>query len=325
VPEQGLRLQTRTRIRRAGAGGKLIASSVKRRYAILGLAVPAIAWLSAGALLSEGALQVRSWEPVARRFRPPQLPPAAGREAEIQAADGVILRGSFFAPRAPGADCVILLHGVADSRAAAAGFAPMFLEAGYAALAPDLRAHGRSGGERTTYGILESDDIRRWAAWMRRQGCERRFGLGFSLGGAALILAAVEPGHFDAIAAECSYRSFRSVAEDRLAQRLVGPPPFVRAVARSLVRTGFAYARIRHGWNLEEASPENAARAMKTPLLLIHGLSDAETPPEHSRALAQAAPNSELWLVPGARHVSAAAAKPDEFRARVLGWFEPFR
>jgi hypothetical protein len=296
---------------------------MKLRFAWLGLALPALAWVGVGASLCEGALRVRTWEPVARSLRREQAGTLHGRGVEIRAADGAPLRGSFF--EVPGGkSCVIVLHGIADSRTAGIGFAPMFLDAGYSVLAPDLRAHGASGGERTTYGILERDDTRRWAAWMREHGCERRFGLGLSLGGAVLIQAA-EPGLFDAIAAECAYRDFPSVAGDRVAQRLPLPQPAARAVARGIVASGVAYARLRYGLDLGRASPENAARSLDTPLLLIHGLADAETPPEHSRAIAAAAPRGELWLVPGARHVLASASAPDEYRARVIGWFRASR
>ena len=34
--------------------------------------------------------------------------------------------------------CVLLPHGIADSRVSALGFAPMFLQAGYTVLAPDI-------------------------------------------------------------------------------------------------------------------------------------------------------------------------------------------
>lgn len=291
---------------------------MKLRLAWLGLAFPVLAFVGAGAALCEGALHVRAWEPVARSLRIEQGRKLNGSDVEIRAADGIALRASFFeAPE--GGDCVIVLHGIADSRTAGIGFAPMFLAAGYSVLAPDLRAHGTSGGNRTTYGILERDDTRRWAAWLRGRGCDRLFGLGVSLGGAILIQAATEPGIFDAIAAECSYRSFRAVAEHRVAQRLP------RAVARGVVDTGFRYARVRYGLDLEEASPENAARSLEAPLLLIHGLADTETPPDHSRAIAAAAPRSELWLVPGARHVMASATAPSEYRARVIGWFDTSR
>jgi len=59
-----------------------------------------------------------------------------------------------------------------------------------------------------------------------------------------------------------------------------------------------------------------------TPILLIHGLADTNIYPAHSETLAARNPrNVRLWLVPGARHTAALGAAPQEFQARVLGWF----
>jgi alpha-beta hydrolase superfamily lysophospholipase len=298
---------------------------MRLRNALFCLSIPALAWFGVGAALSEGALHVRAWEPVARTIRPQYASTnLTGREVEIRAADGAALRGTFFGTP-EGGECVLVLHGIADSREGAIGFAPMLLRAGYSVLAPDLRAHGRSGGERTTYGVLERDDTLRWSQWMRDQGCHRRYGLGASLGGAVLIQAATEPGAFDAIVAESSFRDLRSVAVDRVAQRLPVPLPVARLTASAAVDTGLAYTQLRYGLDLREASPQKAARAAQARLLLIHGLADTETPPDHSRAIAGAAPQAELWLVPNARHVAASATAPEDFRARVIGWFRQSR
>ena len=75
--------------------------------------------------------------------------------------------------------------------------------------------------------------------------------------------------------------------------------------------------------DFRKASPESAIAQSKTPVLLIHGLYDALTPPEHSRILAASNPRStELWLVPGAGHTGAYAAAPVEFEDRVLRFYK---
>ena len=66
----------------------------------------------------------------------------------------------------------------------------MFLKEGYRILLPDSRAHGDSGGAIATYGLLERDDIHRWADWARQQphtGCVYLFGESM---GAAIALQA---------------------------------------------------------------------------------------------------------------------------------------
>ena len=217
---------------------------------------------------------------------------------------------------------MLLLHGVASSRASELGLARMLEGAGYSVLLPDSRGHGESGGSMVTYGLLERTDTLRWAAWLRARGCARLFGLGASMGGAVLIQAAAQAPVFQAIVAECPYRDLRTTAEERIAQRAPLPEAVARPLAAALVPAGFLYARVVYGLDLHAVSPIESAAHMTTPLLLIHGLADVKIPAAHSRAIAAAGPTAELWLVPGAGHIAASTTAPAEFRRRVLGWFE---
>ena len=63
---------------------------------------------------------------------------------QVTSSDGVALRAWFFTPLKPNGSVVLLLHGIADSRASQLGLARMFLNHGYAVLAPDSRAHGKA-------------------------------------------------------------------------------------------------------------------------------------------------------------------------------------
>ena len=289
-----------------------------RRLVSLFFSAVLVSWLGAGALLCERTLRVpRKTDPQIFHDRDP-----AYENVHIAAADGVVLRGSFLPAGKPNAACVLLLHGIADSRASALGFSGMFVEAGYSVLAIDSRAHGSSGGELVTYGLLERRDVLHWAEWLRSRGCPRLFGLGESLGGAILIQAAAQEPVFTAIVAECPFSDLRTIAEDRVAQLLPGPRLFRRLAADAAVASAFLYARVRYGLDMRAVSPAVSAARLTTPLLLIHGLKDTKTDPAHSLAIAAAGQTIEVWLVPGAGHTSAAAQAPVEFKTRVLGWFE---
>jgi alpha-beta hydrolase superfamily lysophospholipase len=112
--------------------------------------------------------------------------PPNATEVSIVAADKAILRAWWLRPSTSNGNCVVVLHGIADSRAGSLGFAPMFLNEGYAVLLPDSRAHGASGGQFVTYGLLEKYDVIAWAEWMKRTGCHNLYGLGESLGASIL-------------------------------------------------------------------------------------------------------------------------------------------
>jgi pimeloyl-ACP methyl ester carboxylesterase len=200
----------------------------------------------------------------------------------------------------------------------------MFLDHGFAVLAPDNRAHGESGGDLATYGLLEADDVHRWVSWtISDQHPRHIFGLGESLGGAVLLESlAVEP-RFSAIVADSAFSSFERIARDFVAERLPFPHGIGRVLAAPPVWAGFLYARLRYGLDFRAASPEAALALSKTPVLLIHGLNDTQTPPEHSRILAASNRRmATLWLVPGAEHTGAFGAAPREFESRVLGFYQ---
>ena len=248
------------------------------------------------------------------------LPSAAGVAAAtvtVRSFDRAVLEAWFFAPPQTPCRCVVLLHGIGDSRSGAAGFAPMIVRAGYAVLVPDGRGHGRSGGELVTYGLLEKYDILAWTEWLRKRGCRKLYGLGESLGGAVLIEASALRPQFRSIVAECSYADLRSVAEYRV-QHFSGLPA---PLAKLLVAGSTIYARLAYGLDFRKASPLAAISRTSTPVLLIHGLKDAETPCYHSQTLAHANPKAVLWLVPNAGHTTAYSANPEEFQRRVLCWF----
>jgi uncharacterized protein len=265
--------------------------------------------------LSESALHPQ-------RRSVPSNPSASN--VEVTASDGAILRAWFFSPTKPSGNAVLILHGFADSRASQLGLARMFLDHGYMVLTPDSRAHGESGGALATYGLLEAGDVHRWVSClMESRHPLHVFGLGESLGGAVLIQSLAVESRFSAIAADSAFSSFERIGRDRVAELLPLPQSIGRMLAAPPVWAGFAYARLRYGLDFRNASPEAAIGQSTTPVLLIHGLSDRRTPPEHSEILAHNDPrHAVLWLVPGAGHTGAFGTAPREFQERVLGFFE---
>jgi alpha-beta hydrolase superfamily lysophospholipase len=269
----------------------------------------------AGVVLCEAALHP------ARR---PVAPTRDASTVQVTAQDGIDLRAWLFRPDRSNGDAVLILHGIADSRGSQLGLARMFLAHGYLVLAPDSRAHGESGGDLATYGLLEADDVHRWVSWLDEQGHPLRvFGLGESLGGAVLIQSLAVEHRLNAIVADSAYSSFERIAQDRVAERLPFPLKIGRILAEPPIWAGFLYARLRYGLDFRKASPEAVIAQSSTPVLLIHGLYDRMTPPEHSEILAaRNRRDVTLWLVPGAGHTGAYSVEPVEFERRVLDFYQ---
>jgi hypothetical protein len=251
---------------------------------------------------------------------------AALTEVAVTASEGAILRGWSIRPSQGNGDAVILLHGVADNRMGMLGYADLLLHHGYAVLLPDARAHGASGGEVATYGIKEADDIRRWYNWIEQTETPHCIdGLGNSMGAAQLLESLPAAPGLCAVVVESPFANFREASYDRLAERLGAGAWLGRTLLRPAVEAGWLYARWKYKIDFEQASPENAVAASHVPVLLIHGLKDTNLPPRHSEMILAhnrtRIPALELWEPAQARHTGAAAAGPQEYERRLIGWF----
>jgi pimeloyl-ACP methyl ester carboxylesterase len=246
--------------------------------------------------------------------------------ASITARDGIVLQAGEIRPQNANGDAVILLHGLSDNRLGMIGYARILLHHRYAVLLPDARAHGASGGQLATYGLLERDDIDRWSNWLIRNDHPRCvFGLGESMGAAQLLQALRPDSHFCAVVAESPFASLREITYDRFGQFFHTGPWLGRTLFRPAVEVAFIYAHAKYGFDLTTVSPENAVAATTIPVLLIHGQVDHNIPVRHSRLIQSRNPRVVLWEVPNADHCGALGAAPSEFENRLIEWFQNWR
>jgi alpha-beta hydrolase superfamily lysophospholipase len=91
------------------------------------------------------------------------------QKIEIPSTDGLILVGDYYAPPAPDAPSVILMHGNGQTRRSwhYMDIVQALLDAGYAVLAIDIRSHGETGG-RGTWEQYQADTYA-WSEWLRAQ------------------------------------------------------------------------------------------------------------------------------------------------------------
>jgi len=244
------------------------------------------------------------------------------RDVALTAPDGVSLHAWYLRPAQPNGDAVILLHGVGDNLLGTSGFGTWLVENHYTVLMTDARGNGNSGGI-TSYGVQEADDIHQWVDWIEAQSpAHCVYGLGESMGAAELLQALPREPRFCAVIAESPFSSFREIAYVRMGQPFGLGPWVGRTILRPMVDVGFLYVRLRYGLNMAAASPERAVAISKTPVLLIHGLSDTNIPPYQSDLIQAKNPLFVVvWKVPGAVHTGAHAAAPREFDRKVLDWF----
>ncbi len=247
---------------------------------------------------------------------------AALHDVEAIAADGVRLRGWELTPEDANGRVVLLLHGRGGSRLEMRDYADLLVTHGYSVLLPDARAHGSSGGDLATFGLLERADIHSWVNWLETtQHPNCVYGFGESMGAAQLLQSLQTELSFCAVAAECPFSTFRDTAYEHLGRRLHAGPFLGRTLLRPIVDAGFLYARFRYGVDMDKVSPETAIATTRTPILLIHGETDTNIPIWHSRRMAALNQNIVLWPVPNTGHSSAIDTSPQELEAKLNQWF----
>lgn len=261
---------------------------------------------------------------------------------DVRAPDGVLLRGWRVTPPNANGSWVLLFHGVADNRVGVIGQAELLLRAGYGVVMMDARAHGASEGSMATYGWLERHDTRavidalvhdaeQRCLSIRDRGTgnpcpppRHIFALGESMGaGIALESAASDP-RIEAVVGEASFANLREAAYDYAGLRKY---PWLGKTLLSPFAWTLMYRGERlTGIPLAEVSPVKAVASRAFPVLLICDEKDVALPCRHSQMIYDAARGpKQLWVVPNAYHTGALGFCPEEFKRRVLEFFEIYR
>jgi uncharacterized protein len=227
---------------------------------------------------------------------------AASESVSFTAPDGTLLAGTFVAPRNGAA--VVLAHGLDADRLQLLGEAQLLVEHGYGVLLFDERAHGASGGSLSTWGYLESGDVERAVDFVqqRTQLPVGRIGLlGFSIGGTAVVRAAVGDPRVGAVIVEAD---FGSVADEfRYIFRRYG----------LLSQLPALWAIQAAGLDLAALEPDRMLRSLEPrPLLLVYGTHDQSVPPTEGQRMARAAGSpSQLLMIDTAEHGGYIRSAPE--------------
>lgn len=123
-----------------------------------------------GITQAQDELETNPWEPTL---------------VSIEAADGKLLHGAYFAPHAD-APAVLVIHQLYSNRHSWNDLIQPMMEAGFNVLAIDLRGHGRTRG--AINWTRTQDDIQLWAAWLLEQPSARSVSMVGSSMGSVLAL-----------------------------------------------------------------------------------------------------------------------------------------
>jgi pimeloyl-ACP methyl ester carboxylesterase len=250
-----------------------------------------------------------------RRFQFPDrenagLTPAsfglAFEEAAFNAPDGVPLKG-WWVPASGARGTVVLVHGLNRSRIEMVKKVPFLHRAGWNALLFDLRHHGESGGDASTFGGREKEDVQVAKAFALSRAPGPVVLWGVSLGAAAATLAAAADPSVAGLICDSSYRSVRDTVRHHLALfrgfrwwlRFVPSWPVAGEIVWWMGRRG--------GFDPDAVDVLGAAsRLSGRPVLFVCNSGDRRMPSEIAFELkAAAGERARVLVVPGKSHGGA--------------------
>ena len=267
----------------------------------------------------------------------PRGEPIEGAEdVTFRTLDGRTLRGCYVKSRGPRRGVILFGPEFGSNRWACVAYCESVLENGYDVFAFESRGQGDSEREPGYEPLqwvteFEVEDTLAALAYLKNRPDADPKGVGFfgiSKGaGAGLIAAARDPyvrcsvtdGVFGTYTTLVPYMRmwFRIYNQQYLAHGLLPSWYYGLIGLAGLDQT--ARERNCRFPHLERALPRLAPR----PLLVIHGECDTYIRAEMARSLFKCARQpKDFWLVPGAKHNQALHLAGDEYRRRVLAFFE---
>ncbi len=221
-------------------------------------------------------------------------------DVEITSHDGLTLRGKYY-EKDPSFPVEILFHGYkGNAERDLCGAVERAFSVNRNALIVNHRAAGPSDGHVISFGINERRDCLGWIDFaVKKFGKDVKLVItGISMGAATVMMASGEdlPDNVISVLADCGYTSPKEiickvVKDMRLPVKLLYP----------FIKLG---ARIYGRFDLEEASPIEAMKRCKVPIVFVHGDADDFVPHDMSKRLyeACAAEKKKFISVPGAGH-----------------------
>ncbi len=221
---------------------------------------------------------------------------------------------------------IIFLSGIHNpSVTAFFGHARMLLDAGYASILLEMRAHGESDGDVIALGFKEHLDTRAVVDYIRADSRYAETPIvvyGLSMGGAVAINSMGQIPDIDALISMSAYSAWDDVFLDNM-----GATGLLAAVQRPFVRL---HTTLKYGWANRGINPKDQIQNLNgRPALLIHSRGDSQVPYANFKRLVARAPvHVETWVREGNLHFIVQEGlfltphEDTEYAARILGFLD---
>jgi alpha-beta hydrolase superfamily lysophospholipase len=208
--------------------------------------------------------------------------------------------------------CVLLFHGNSVNKSYLNHEAALFRSWGYNVLMTDLRAHGKSGGENTTLGVAETEEVLQAFQKAKELGNKRIILYGVSLG-AGICIKAVADGLVkpDGLIAEMPFGSLRNHLRGRASHLNFPSEPFATLVT--------FWIGAKRGYNGFKHNVADYAKKVNCPVLLQWGDQDPFVREDETRRIFNnlQGKDKSLEVYTGAVHESLLDYDPNRWKTVV--------
>jgi uncharacterized protein len=235
------------------------------------------------------------------------------RELTFTSGDGLTLFGRFMPSRNQAT--ILLLHPLGSSNTNMLVYAEFLAHAGYGIFMIDLRAHGSSDGDTSTYGLREAEDVAGAVDYLLHRldvNGQKIGAIGISLGAQAALRGALKADCLSALVLE-------GLGPTTLSDH-GGRPKSLRRWINYPFNWLYYHAYEFMIGGRDTSVIEAIGRIAPRPILLI---ASGEKDIYFNRLFFQAANEpKELWELPNGEHGAAILADSQAYRQRVVEFFD---
>lgn len=248
---------------------------------------------------------------------------AALKDTFILSDDNVKLHALYVRSAQQSPNTAVIVHGYTDNAIRMLMIGHLYnKEMGYNIILPDLRAHGKSGGEYIQMGWKDRLDIVRWMDVAKGiYGDSTQMVVhGISMGGATTMMTSGEqlPDNVKCFVEDCGYTSVWDEYSYKLKLEF-GLPQF------PILYTTSFYTKLKEGWSYKEASSLEQVKKSTKPMFFIHGESDKYVPTTMVHQLYDAKQGEkELWIAPKSEHARAYWDHTDQYVSKVKAFVDKY-
>jgi pimeloyl-ACP methyl ester carboxylesterase len=215
----------------------------------------------------------------------------------------------------------IIIHGITMNLYGALKYLPFFYKKGFNVVVFDLRNHGETGGENTSYGYFEKWDLSTVTDYLYKEfGQDITVGLhGESMGGTIAMLNMAMDQRISFGIIDCAFSDLPELLLLKLKQDS-------RIKSKKMISFVNLLIKIRAGFSIEDVSPLKELPTIKQPLLFIHGSEDTYIPAMMSKAMyAFKMDRKYIYIAEGGVHGTSMATDPRRYDEEITTFLNEIR